>query len=184
VDTKDKTVKTGIYAIICLLRGFWYVGKSFELAKRINHEFWELRNNRHPCKPLQDDWNRFGPDQFKTTLLESVADESQLCARERAWTKKLLVEEKVYNQQNAITERHRREFQKCKPKWPDEPIGSAARQYHFVTPLGGSMKVRGLKGICQAYGLNMSHMSKVARGVYVQHRGWTSRKTEDEIFKT
>jgi|tagenome__1003787_1003787.scaffolds.fasta_scaffold20789539_3 hypothetical protein len=36
------------------------------------------------------------------------------------------------------------------------------------------MTVKGLRGICEAYKLNPSHMSKVGRGIYNQHRRWTS----------
>ena len=97
--------------------------------------------------------------------------------------KKCLVEGKVYNRLNTVREAHRAEFKKCKPKWPEEPTGASAKEYCFIAPTGEVMKVRGLRGICSAYNLNPSHMSKVHRGIYVQHRGWTSGKTEQEIFK-
>ena len=183
MDTKDKKIYAGVYALICLWSGSAYVGASHNLKKRFQRHLDLLRLDRHPCNSLQEEWKEFGPDCFALFPLEFVEDKLMRCARERAWTKRCLRDGKVYNEHNAVTEQHRSEFKKCKPKWLDEPIGSAAREYHFLTPLGNSMKVRGLKGICEAYGLNISHMSKVARGVYVQHRGWTLGKQADEVFK-
>jgi hypothetical protein len=90
------------------------------------------------------------------------------------------VEGRVYNRQNAVTEQHRKAFENHTPTWPDEPIPKNAREYVFVSPTGVKMKVKGLRGICRAYNLNPSHMSKVARGIYVQHRGWTAADTSEE----
>jgi hypothetical protein len=183
VDKQDKKINAGVYALICLWTGFAYVGASRQLLKRFQRHLDLLRLNRHPCKSLQEQWNEFGPDCFAVFPLELIQDNAKLCARERAWTKKCFIECKVFNQRNAITDRHRREFGKCKPKWPEKPIGASAKQYCFISPTGEVMKVRGLRGICSAYNLNPSHLSKVNRGIFVQHRGWTSGKTEEEILK-
>jgi hypothetical protein len=183
VKTQDKEINAGVYALICLWSGFAYVGASLWLLKRFRQHLDLLRLNRHPCEQLQKEWNEFGADCFAMFPLELVEDKAKLCARERAWTKKCLVEGKVYNQRNAVTERHRKEFRKCRAQWPDKPVGHSAKEYCFVSPEGEPVKVKGLRGICEAYRLNPSHLSKVARGLYVQHRGWTLGKTGEALEK-
>ena len=170
--------------MICVWRGIAYIGGSARLKKRFEEHLALLRRNCHKCGELQQDWNCFGPQGFVYFPLERVQDATKLSERERAWTKKCLIEGKVYNKLNAVTEKHRKEFRKSKPQWPDEPVGSSAKEYTFVSPEGEPMKVRGLRGICEAYRLNPSHMSKVARKLYVQHRGWTLAKTSEEELKT
>lgn len=81
---------------------------------------------------------------------------------------------KVYNRLNAVTPKHREDFENAEPRWPSKPPTKSAQEYVFVSPTGEVLKVKGLRGICEAYDLNPSHMSKVHRGIYVHHRGWTS----------
>ena len=121
----------------------------------------------------------FGADCFATVVLETLKDASQLPVREKQWTRRSEIEGKVYNQQNAVTERHKSEYLAHKPKWPKEQPAKSAREYVFISPDGTEFKVMGLRGICSAYGLNPSHLSKVARGLYNQHRGWTARLQDD-----
>ena len=174
MKTKDKKIDAGVYALFCLWLGRAYVGKSRHLTKRFQQNLDSLRLNRHDSKELQKDYDELGPECFTIFPLEFVKDASELSARERAWTKKCLIEGKVYNRQNAVTAKHRQQFERHKPKWPSEPATNGARDYVFISPAGDVMKVKGLRGICQAYDLNPSHLSKVARGLYVHHRGWTS----------
>jgi len=178
--TKNEKIKAGVYLLLCLWKGIGYVGKSQNLTRRFEQNLASLRLNHHDSEELQKDFNEFGADCFVIFPLELVADESQLAARERAWTRKCLIEGKVYNRLNAVTAKHREEFKRHKPKWPNEPAANGAQDYVFISPAGDVMKVKGLRGICEAYDLNPSHLSKVARGIYVQHRGWTSGESDHE----
>jgi group I intron endonuclease len=176
VDKQDKERSQGVYAGFCLCSARAYIGESEDLIRRFDEHIALLRRKQHELGEMQRDWNLFGSDAFVFFPLEFVEDKLQRCARERAWIKKCLVQGKVYNQLNTVRKHHREAFTKCKPKWPNEAVGGTAKEYNFVTPMGDPMKVKGLRGICEAYGLNVSHMSKVARGIYVQHRGWTLGK--------
>jgi hypothetical protein len=178
---QTKTSNVGyVYIIFCLLWGIAYIGESRrQLIQRLKEHFDLLRRNHHENEGLQEDWNNLDPDCFVAFPVEEVKDLSLLAARERAWTRKCLIEGKVYNQRNAITERHKQAFLKHKPKWPTETVNKSAKEYTFISPTGIKMKVKGLRGICEAYDLNPSHMSKVARGIYVQHRGFTAKLNED-----
>ena len=164
----------GVYAVVCLCNGSTYVGGSRYLTRRFQEHLDLLRLNHHRCRELQREFNELGPDCFTIFPLELVKDESQLAARERVWTKKCLIEGKVYNRLNAVTSKHRKQFEKHKPRWPEEPAAKSAKEYIFISPTGLRMNVKGLRGICEAFDLNPSHMSKVARNLYVQHKGWTS----------
>jgi len=183
MQRQNREKNKGVYAGLCVMRPCVYIGASEDLARRFEEHIALLNRNQHEAEEMQRDWNLFGSDAFVFFPLEFVEDKLTRCARERAWIKKCLVEGEVYNRLNTVREAHRAEFEKCKPKWPEEPTGASAKEYCFVSPTGEVMKVRGLRGICSAYNLNPSHMSKVNRGVYVQHRGWTLGKKEDEAFK-
>jgi hypothetical protein len=171
---EHETINAGVYALFCLWTGLIYVGASAHLKKRFEQHLDLLRLNRHPCKQLQQDWNQLGADCFALFPLELIRDGSDLSARERAWTKKCLIEGSVYNRLNAVTSKHREQFEKHKPRWPEEPAAKNAKEYIFISPTGLRMNVKGLRGICEAFDLNPSHLSKVARNLYVQHKGWTS----------
>jgi len=128
---------------------------------------------------LQEDWNRFGPDCFVAVVLETLEDASQVSVREKQWTRRSEVEGRVYNHQNAVTERHKAEYLSCKPKWPKQQPAPSAKEFVLISPDGTEFQVKGLRGICFAYGLNPSHISKVLRGIYNHHRGWTAKLKEE-----
>ena len=169
----------GVYAIFCLLTGLAYIGASKHLLARLKQHFDLLRLNRHPCGQLQKDWNECGSECFTHFPLEAVPDAAALSKRERAWTRKCLIEGQVYNRLNAVTKEHKKAFEQQQAVQVQDATAPSAKFYIFVSPTGEVFKVRGLNNICAAYNLNVSHMSKVARGRYVHHKGWIAKDIAD-----
>ena len=66
---------SGIYKIVNLITGKYYVGstKSFETRKTCH--FSRLRNNNHTNKHLQNAYNKYGADNFKFEIVEYVEDQ-------------------------------------------------------------------------------------------------------------
>lgn len=75
--------KSGVYYIINNVDGAAYIGSSIDLVRRFSTHKWELRNNRHSNKHLQNAWNLYGEDSFRFTVVEYCAPEVML-EREQA----------------------------------------------------------------------------------------------------
>jgi hypothetical protein len=141
-----------------------------------------LRSNRHYNDKLQKDWLQLGGDCFTIFPVELVEDTSFLLAREKAWIEKCRAEGGVYNIANSVSEEHRQAYQ-SREGVPIETDGAKSRgkKYCFISPIGTQVKVRGMRALCEAYNLNISHMSKVHRGILVQHKGWTRCDCEAHV---
>ena len=60
-NTPGKTARATVYALICHVTGRKYYGSVFGYAPgRMANHFSKLRNGKHPCKALQQDFIDFG----------------------------------------------------------------------------------------------------------------------------
>lgn len=57
-------------------------------------------------------------------------------------------------------------------KAPTAQRRTRAKFYRFLSPTGAIYEVCGLRELCRDHDLNASHMSKVARGKVLYHKGW------------
>lgn len=82
----------GIYLITCLSNGKTYIGSSKCIYHRVKRHLSELRRNTHANPILQNCFNKYGEDDFKTTILEIVHlidNENILIEREKYWVDSL-----------------------------------------------------------------------------------------------
>lgn len=61
---------SGIYKILCLINNKSYIGQSINIQKRFNSHKYDLNRGKHRIKQLQDDWNKYGPENFVFEILE------------------------------------------------------------------------------------------------------------------
>jgi len=61
-----------VYKIENKENGKKYIGSSWKIKERFKQHLSALRNNRHPNKELQKDWNEYGEESFKFEVLEIV----------------------------------------------------------------------------------------------------------------
>lgn len=47
-----------------------YIGSSVNIYKRWSNHCWQLRNNKHSNRYLQNAWNKYGEQNFKFEILE------------------------------------------------------------------------------------------------------------------
>lgn len=80
---------SGIYLIECLANNKKYVGKTKDLKKRWNQHVWELNNDKHFNKYLQNAWNKYGANNFIFSILEYVETEDERNIKEDYFIKKL-----------------------------------------------------------------------------------------------
>jgi hypothetical protein len=59
----------GIYEIYCKTKVKRYIGESFNVLDRLGKHSTLLLARNSDCHELQEDWNRFGPDQFEAHVL-------------------------------------------------------------------------------------------------------------------
>jgi hypothetical protein len=112
-EYKERVKPTGVYQIKNLSSGKVLLGSSLNLEGLLNRNRFTLRNNSHPNKKLQKDWNELGTDQFVFEVLEvvPVRDDpnfnlkDELTLLEQIWLEKLQpFGERGYNTSDRIRE--------------------------------------------------------------------------------
>jgi group I intron endonuclease len=63
---------SGIYKIVNLENGKFYIGSAVNLQKRKHRHWVELASNRHHNKHLQSAWNKYGADVFVFKVIKKV----------------------------------------------------------------------------------------------------------------
>lgn len=69
---------TGIYKITCLSNNKIYIGSANNIYKRWNEHIWELNNQKHDNKHLQDAWNKYGEENFVFEIIEECNKDIKL----------------------------------------------------------------------------------------------------------
>ncbi len=77
-------VKCGIYKIINLKTGKFYLGSSVNIEKRFTQHVCDLRANRHHSVYLQRSYNKHGEDCFELRIVE-LCEEASLKEREQKY---------------------------------------------------------------------------------------------------
>ena len=80
VDTNMNA--SGIYKLINLVNGKFYIGSAVKFRKRRDLHFLDLRNNRHHSRYLQNAFNKYGKDNFKFEIIE-ICEKEKLIEREQ-----------------------------------------------------------------------------------------------------
>src|SRR3972149_5065844 len=65
-------LNSGIYKILNLVNGKFYIGSAVRLNKRFERHRWELDNNRHSNQILQRAYNKYSADVFEFTIIEYI----------------------------------------------------------------------------------------------------------------
>lgn len=83
-----------IYQIRNLVTGSVYIGSTTNQTKRWSRHRTGLQKGIHDNCHLQAAWNKYGADAFEFSILEKVAAEQDLIAREQHWIDVLRAAEK------------------------------------------------------------------------------------------
>ena len=68
----------GVYCIRCKVNNKAYIGSSVDIKKRWNDHKGALRRGKHPNKQLQEDYNKYGADNFLYTILTNCKPQKLL----------------------------------------------------------------------------------------------------------
>ena len=76
---------SGVYKIVCNNNNKFYIGSSININKRFNEHKNLLRQNKHTNIYLQKCWNRYGEQNFRFKIVETIKDVGQLFKREKRY---------------------------------------------------------------------------------------------------
>lgn len=76
--------KSGIYKILNIITGLFYIGSSVNATIRWKEHKWELRNDKHANKYLQNAWNKYGAENFQFQIIE-YCERLKRIEREQYW---------------------------------------------------------------------------------------------------
>lgn len=83
-----------IYSIRCKITNKQYIGSALNHIKRRREHFYNLKNNKHSNKKLQNAFNKYGYNCFEFKIIEIVGDENILLEREQWYINQL---KPIYN---------------------------------------------------------------------------------------
>lgn len=91
-----------IYQIKCVVNNRIYIGQTKNFRKRIYEHKWELKNNRHYNKKLQQDFNLYGIDNFQFIILHDDINQIDLLTYETRYINKYggIESDLLYNEED------------------------------------------------------------------------------------
>jgi len=76
-------INSGIYLITNIANNKKYIGSSYNVMDRIWNHKYKLRINKHDNPHLQNAWDKYGEDNFKFEIIETVLYIEDLLQREQ-----------------------------------------------------------------------------------------------------
>jgi hypothetical protein len=67
--SRDRSDYSGIYGILCTETGQWYVGKSYDVFRRLNEHIKKLMRGEHENYKMQEAFTNYGITGFSLTVL-------------------------------------------------------------------------------------------------------------------
>jgi group I intron endonuclease len=90
-------VRSGIYKIINMVNGKFYIGSAVNFQRRFYIHKNQLNLQKHRNSKLQRAWNKYGGAAFEFVAVEEVLNREQLIATEQSWLDLLRPDLNGYN---------------------------------------------------------------------------------------
>ena len=74
----DSIAEIQVYMIKHNQTGRMYIGRSWNVERRVKSHFSSLRNGRHPVEDMQEDFDKYGDDYTVTILGEEGANNTEI----------------------------------------------------------------------------------------------------------
>jgi group I intron endonuclease len=173
-STTPSLGSSGVYRIICVPTGKFYIGSAVDLAKRWDQHRRALRRGKHANRYLQKDWIRYGEGSFEFSVLEYVSP-ADLLRAEQAWMDRTGCADRPtgFNISHVAGS----------PGPKDAQVWEG-----FVDPGGNEITITNLHAFCRQHGFDYPSMFRLAAGgsKLKSYKGWTHRNSrrQREYVKT
>lgn len=173
-DLEYRQNKLCIYEIRNLTTNEFYIGSALNGAIRFHDHFKSLKNGKHHNWPLQESYNKYGPNHFQFTILKWFYEEEM--------PRKILYElEQRYI--DMLKPQFNLSLKVRAPSCTKEQREAAAlkrsKEYWITDPQGKEFLVRGLRQFCRKQGISQNAMLFVLKGTWRHHKGWKVRYKDD-----
>lgn len=74
-----------VYRITCLVTSRVYIGQTKDFKIRCKEHLLRLKNNKHECLELQQDYNLYGKFNFKFEIIDEGNSRQELLSKETHW---------------------------------------------------------------------------------------------------
>lgn len=204
---------SGIYKIICVCNGRFYIGSSGNLRKRFTAHRAALRQNKHKALRMQNSWNKYGEDAFLFEVLERCPNES-LMIREQFYIDTLNPCDNSIgfnvcpiagdNTGRPMSDKTKKRIslanlgKKRSPEAVARIISGQKRvaestlhkiwttrglDFSLVSPTGKLFIGKGLAPFAREHGLNMGNLAALVTKKTHQYRGWTREGDSKKMYK-
>lgn len=68
----------GVYKIVNLLNGHFYIGSSKDISQRFSDHKSDLRNLKHRNRHLENAWHKYGAENFQFEIVEETLNEKEI----------------------------------------------------------------------------------------------------------
>lgn len=211
-NLKDLHKVSGIYKILCLANGRFYVGSSTNLYQRYFEHRGDLRRGSHKAVRMRNSWNKYGENAFVFEVLERC-DVCVLMQKEQHYLDSLRpIDPKIgfntcpvagTNVGRPVSQETRAKISSANKKpcseskkekikltfrlTQEERINHAVeaygKEYSLVSPSGEIVTGRGYEEFCRKHGLSPTTVSRLMSGELLQVSGWTKTGTSKTFYR-
>lgn len=164
----------GVYRIVCLPTGKFYIGSALDLRARWDHHRQSLRRGDHRNQHLQNAWNKYGETSFEFSIVE-LAIESNLLQVEQIWIDRTHCADRTIG-------------------FNIYPVAGSPGNVNaqvwegFIDPQGNEVIITNLHNFCRQHELDFPSMHRLATGKskLKSYKGWTHKNSprQREFVKT
>lgn len=201
-DGKWKGV-TGIYAILCVATGMYYIGGTKDLHRRNQDHRRELGAGRHHSSHLQRAWDKHGAEAFSFEVIEPCS--RKIVGEREQWyldSFRPFDHEIGYNNKSTISwnttqdmspevkaalgkshvgkrvseetkDKLRQDWKVNWNRYTQNAIELRGGSFRVQSPTGEIVEGRGIRDFCRQNDLDHSQFSRVLRGENGHIKGWT-----------
>lgn len=184
-----------VYAVSGNNTNLLYVGATLDEQRRAREQFTALEGERHYNNNLQNLFYCLGREQLSFIVLESASTASELAEKEQECINRLkethellninFIVPRVHPGGHKLSDETRQRQSEAKKGDKHPAFGKTipiektrARKYRFQSPTGEILETFGLKAFAEEHGLSVSTLSKLNRGIVMNHRGYTRVQTQ------
>lgn len=161
-------MKAGIYQILCVPNGKFYIGSSCDVQRRFAEHKSHLRSGTHQNQYLQHAWKKYGEENFNFLILQLVESELLIFDLEQDWLDKT----KSYDSEIG--------YNLSKLSCGVDSLRNS-KKYIVTTPANEEIVVQNLSKFSRERGIKGGGLHQVAHGAVNQCFGYTCRYFEDTI---